>query len=254
VTVSEPAEHELWSRRSRSFGAEAAAYALHRPDYPEAGLRWGLPPNASHVLDLGAGTGKLTEGLLALGLRVTAVEPDPGMRAEMTSRYPQVRALEGVAERIPLEAGEVDSVLVGQAFHWFDVQPALTEIARVLKPGGTVAALWNHEDPDVPWVTEFAKLTRTGASRAFARAPLSELPDHEAFGSFEREQFTHGHRRTADSLLDTVATHSHLLVSSDDERAATLARLREFLASNPETADGEFTYPLVTTVIRAARH
>jgi SAM-dependent methyltransferase len=251
--VIEPTpEQQLRARRARSFGANAAAYAQHRPDYPIAALRWALPAEAEHVLDLGAGTGKLTEGLLTLGLRVTAVEPDAGMRAEFTRRLPEVPAFEGTAERMPLEAGTVDAVLVGQAFHWFDVDPALTEIARVLRPGGTFAALWNHEDLSVPWVAAFSELTRTSVSRRWA-SPESVLPDHEDFEFFERAQFTHAHRRTARSLMETVSTHSHLLVASDSERAATLARLHDFLANTPETADGEFDFPMVTTALRAVR-
>lgn len=250
--IEPTSERKLWSRRSRSFGSEAAAYAKHRPDYPLAALRWGLPSGSRHVLDLGAGTGKLTGGLLSLGLRVTAVEPDPGMRAELTRHYPEVPALDGVAERIPLAGAEVDSVLVGQAFHWFDVEEALTEIARVLKPGGTVVALWNHDDDSVPWVAAFAELTRTSVSRGWS-SPESLLPEHDEFGPFERERFKHGHARTAQTLVDTVATHSHLLVASDEERAATLERLHDFLSSTPETASGEFVYPLVTTALRATR-
>lgn len=245
-------ERELWSRRSRSFGNEASAYAQHRPGYPVAALQWGLPTTAEHVLDLGAGTGKLTEGLLALGLRVTAVEPDSGMRDELTRRHPGVRALDGTAESIPLGDAEVDSVLAGQAFHWFDLDRALTEIARVLKPGGTVVALWNHRDDSVPWVARLDELARTSAVRT-RTTPEPSPPEHPEFARFERERFPHGQRRNARTLLETYATYSQLLVVADDEREATLARLRDFLASNPETARGEFTYPLVATALRATR-
>ncbi|HVV12346.1 class I SAM-dependent methyltransferase [Amycolatopsis sp.] len=246
------AEQELRSRRARSFGASADAYAEHRPDYPLPALRWGLPEKAEHVLDLAAGTGKLSEGLLALGLRVTAVEPDPEMRAELTRRQPGVPALAGTAENIPLPDAEVDAVVVGQAFHWFDVEPALTEIARVTRPGGMVAALWNHDDISVPWVAEFGQRARTGVSRQWT-VPGSDLFSHEAFENFERTRFPHVQRRTAESLVETVATHSHFLVISAEEREAKLAELRDFLAATPETAHGEFELPLVTTVIRGVR-
>ncbi|GLY68560.1 class I SAM-dependent methyltransferase [Amycolatopsis taiwanensis] len=245
-------EAKLWARLSRSFGKEAAAYAQHRPGYPVAALRWGLPSNAEHVLDLGAGTGKLTEGLLDLDLRVTAVEPDPAMLAELARRHPGVRALDGTAEGIPLGDAEVDSVLVGQAFHWFDMDRALTEIARVLKPGGTVVALWNHRDDSVPWVAELDTLARTSVARSWD-PPEPFPPVHAEFGLFELETFPNGHRRTAETLLETFATHSKLLVAAEDEREATLARLRDFLANNPKTAEGEFTYPLTTRTLRATR-
>ena len=245
-------DQELRSRRARSFGAQAAAYAEHRPDYPLDGLRWGLPEGARHVVDLGAGTGKLTEGLLALGLRVTAVEPDPGMREEFSRRLPEVPVLEGTAERIPLAEGTADAVLAGQAFHWFDIDPALTEIARVTRPGGAFVALWNHEDTTVPWVSELGELTRTGVSRAWLSHRV-DLPSHRRFEPFERVRFQHAQRRTADTLVNTMSTHSHLLVAGDEERETALTRLREFLARTPETADGEFDLPLLTTVMRAVR-
>ncbi|GAB3005878.1 class I SAM-dependent methyltransferase [Amycolatopsis acidiphila] len=252
MTDPTSADQELRARRARSFGAHASAYAEHRPDYPLPALRWGLPAQAGHVLDLAAGTGKLTEGLLALGLRVTAVEPDPEMRAELVRRYPELPALDGTAERIPLADGEVDAVLVGQAFHWFDADRALAEIARVTRPGGTVVALWNHDDNSVPWVAEFDELGRTGVSRRWV-SQARELPAHPGFEPFERERFRHAQRRTAQTLVDTIATHSHMLTASAEERAATLGRLYRFLERTPETAQGEFDLPIITTVIRAVR-
>ncbi|WP_435154517.1 methyltransferase domain-containing protein [Amycolatopsis sacchari] len=241
-----------YRRRARSFGARAKAYAEHRPDYPLPALRWGLPEGAARVLDLAAGTGRLSEGLLALGLHVEAVEPDPEMRAELTRRLPGVPAHAGTAEEIPFGDGEFDAVLAGQAFHWFDLDRALPEIARVLRPGGTVVALWNHDDESVPWVAEFARLSRTNSSTRWL-SQRQELPPHAAFGAYQREEFPHRQRRTAETLVETIATHSHLLTASEEERAATLERLRRFLAENPETAQGEFDLPIVTTVLKAVR-
>ncbi|WP_344413238.1 class I SAM-dependent methyltransferase [Amycolatopsis minnesotensis] len=245
---------ELRAARSRSFGAEAAAYAEHRPDYPVAALEWGLPGGGrGRILDLAAGTGKLTGNLLSLGgVTVIAVEPDDGMRAELSRRLPAVEAYPGTAERIPLPDNSVDAVFAGQAFHWFDVSSALTEIARILRPGGTVAALWNHDDESVPWVAAFSALVRTGVSRGWADASRP-LPEHPGFHPFDRARFPHAHRRTAETLTATVATHSRFLVATGAERAAALAKVREFLRDTPETADGEFELPLVTTVIRAER-
>jgi SAM-dependent methyltransferase len=251
---------ELQHERARSFGPTAAAYAEHRPDYPADAIRWGLaaadgPPR--RVLDLGAGTGKLTGGLLALGsdLEVTAVEPDELMRTELTARFPSVRALAGSAERIPLASGSVDAVVVGQAFHWFDREQALPEIARVLRPGGALAALWNDEDTSVEWVAGFAEAARTWVSiptvLRTSDYPLFESAD---FGACEREPFAHTQRRTADSLTATMGTRSHTLVVSEAQRAEVLGRVRDYLASRPETASGEFDVPLVTTVVRARRH
>ena len=159
------AEIELHARRASSFGATAAEYAEHRPDYPAAGIRWALEPVGEpaglRVLDLAAGTGKLTAGLLALGVDVVAaVEPDDEMRAELTRQLPGVRALPGTAEEIPLPDGAVDAVLVGQAMHWFDLDRAFPEIARVLRPGGVLAGLWNADDRSVAWVDGLVQVSR----------------------------------------------------------------------------------------------
>lgn len=201
------------------------------------------------MVDLAAGTGKLTDGLLALGLDVTAVEPDPGMRAEFARRLPGTRVLDGTAERIPLPDDSADSVLAGQAFHWFDHDAALTEIARVLRPGGTVVGLWNFHDDSVPWVAGYMRVS------GFARSLSSraELSPHPSFGEVAQRRFPHGQRHTPESLVETLDTHSHMIVASDDERAAIHARVREFLGTRPETAHGEFDLPLVTTVLRAER-
>jgi SAM-dependent methyltransferase len=132
-------------------GFEAAdVYERGRPDYPDAAIariveRLDLRPGRT-VLDLAAGTGKLTRLLLPCGATVLAVEPLPEMRAELAKRVRGVAVLAGTAERIPLADGDVDAVTVGSAFHWFDVGRALQEIGRVLTPGGGLAMIWNVRD------------------------------------------------------------------------------------------------------------
>ncbi|HEY7592101.1 MAG TPA: class I SAM-dependent methyltransferase [Actinophytocola sp.] len=245
---------ELHDRRARSFGATAAAYAEHRPDYPVDGVRWGLAAATGavrRVLDLAAGTGKLTAGLLALGCEVTAVEPDAEMRAQLSALFPQVRTLPGRAESIPLPAGSVDAVVVGQAFHWFDRDAALAEIARVLRPGGALAAFWNREDDSVGWVAGLSEV----ASSSVTQTWTNDWPtfDGELFEAGETAEFPHAHRRTADSLTATIGTHSHTLVVSEEERAQVLGQVRDYLRSRPETAAGEFEMPLRTSVVRGRR-
>ncbi|MFL6144691.1 MAG: class I SAM-dependent methyltransferase [Labedaea sp.] len=245
---------ELFAKRASSFGKQAAEYAEHRPDYPMPGIRWSLAgpgPDVHRVLDLAAGTGKLTDGLLTLGLEVIAVEPDPEMRGVLSTRFPEVMALAGTAEEIPLPDSSVDAVLAGQAFHWFDTERALTETARVLRPGGLLAALWNREDERVGWVAQLAALTSTGVTRSWNYEP--DFPDHPAYSRFERKVFPHSHRRTAESLTATIGTHSHTLVVAPAERATLLSAIRRFLDTAPETAGREFDLPLRTTVIRARR-
>ena len=233
-----------------SFGAVAAAYAEHRPGYPEAAVRWALGPAAGlRVLDLGAGTGKLAATLVAVGAEVTAVELDSAMLAELRRALPDVRALPGRAEAIPLPDASVDAVLAGNALHWFDMAVAGPEIARVLRPGGVLAGLWNVVDDRVGWV---AGLARVGGSAAIGPrdTPAGWRAETTRFGTAERAEFPHGQRRTADSLVATLATRAGILVMPEPEREATLKRIRAFLASRRETTDGEFTLPMLTCVLR----
>ncbi|UGT55464.1 class I SAM-dependent methyltransferase [Nocardia asteroides] len=248
------AERERWARRARSFGTQAAVYAEHRPDYALAAIRWALEPvgaiEAPAVLDLGAGTGKLTDGLLAVGAEAVAVEPDASMRAEFVRRYPAVTILAGTAEEIPLPDDSVDAVVAGQAFHWFEQSRAFPEIARVLRPGGVFAAFWNIEDGAVEWVAGLQRVARSEASTP-SPPPDEPLPSHPLFAPFEKAVFAHAQRRTVDSLVETLGTHSHTVVIPADQRAALLGRIRDYLRVRPETAAGEFDYPLHTEVIRA---
>jgi SAM-dependent methyltransferase len=249
---------------SSSFGAAATAYAEHRPDYAPAAVRWafeGAP--GPRVLDLGAGTGKLTATLVASGADVIAVEPDPAMLTELRRALPTVRALQGRAEAVPLPDASVDAVLAGNALHWFDMDIAGAEIARVLVPRGILAGLWNVIDDRVGWVAE---LERVGGSAAIgprdtlsnwraqtAGAHLPRTGLDARFGSAEQTEFPHGQRRTADTLVATLATRAGLLVMSEEEREATLDRIHAFLASTPETAHGDFTLPMLTGVLRVRR-
>ncbi|MFJ9742866.1 class I SAM-dependent methyltransferase [Streptomyces sp. NPDC101166] len=247
-----------------SFGAAAAEYAEHRPDYARAAVHWALAlAPGPRVLDLGAGTGKLTATLVALGVDVVAVEPDPAMLGELRRSLPAVRASAGGAEAIPLPDACVDAVLAGNAMHWFDMAVAGPEIARVLTPGGVLAGLWNVLDDRVDWV---AGLTQVGGSAAVgprdtaagwraetANAHRPRTGAAPRFGAPEQAEFPHGQRRTADSLVATLATRAGMLVMPEREREATLDRIRGFLASVPQTGRGEFTLPMLTGVLRTRR-
>jgi SAM-dependent methyltransferase len=244
-----------------SFGAAAVVYAEHRPDYAPAAVRWALEPAPGpRVLDLGAGTGKLTGTLIALGADVIAVEPDPAMLTELRRALPDVRALPGSAEAIPLPDASVDAVLAGNALHWFDMAVAGPEIARVLAPSGILAGLWNVMDNRVDWVAGLERVSASAAigprdtlsswraATAGVHRPNIGLVAH--FGSPQQAEFPHGQRRTADSLVATIATRAGVLVMPEQEREATLGRIRAFLASRPETGRGEFTLPMLTGVLR----
>jgi SAM-dependent methyltransferase len=251
-------------QRASSFGAAAAQYAQHRPGYAEPAIRWCLEPVSAvqpvRVADLGAGTGILTGALARLGAEVTAVEPDSAMLAELRRQLPGVRAVAGSAEQIPLPDQSVSAVLCGQSMHWFDLDRALPEIARVLVPGGVFAGLWNMDDDRVSWVAGLNAISQSGPTWSNSRpAPEADagqdplLVGSAWFAPAEAHEFSNGQVRTAESLTATIATHSRMLVMDEAERTRTLAAISDFLHRQPETSAAEFTLPLVTLALRAVR-
>jgi SAM-dependent methyltransferase len=288
-------ELETFRARRRSFGAAAAAYAAYRPGYPDSAIDWALRPlpHASEptVLDLGAGTGKLTESLAARFItedllagssintedllagssistedllagssisRVIAVEPDHQMLDVLRERLPAVPSMSGSAERIPLPDASVDAVLVGQAFHWFDAELAGAEIARVLRPGGLLAGLWNAEDDSVPWLADYHRAIYGGprGNGVPKGSEPDELPGAPYFGPTERGEFRHAQRLTVDGLIDVQGTHSVTLLSEPAEREQMFGRIRDYFAGRPEltdSPDSAFDLPLRTIVLRTIR-
>ncbi len=246
------------ARRARSFGAIATSYAQHRPDYPDQAVAWALEslPNGATVVDLAAGTGKLTEAMLRCGVpaaAVLAVEPDGAMRAELSRRLPEIAVPPGSAEQIPADDETVDAVLVGQAFHWFDPDRALAEIARVLRPGGVLAALGNIEDDSVEWVAELTEQIQAKRPVSSVRPSFADVPEHPAFGGQQQRRFRWRWPRTIDSLMETVSTHSWALVSEPADLAATLEAIRRSLEQHPTTRHGTFELPMQTLVLRTTR-
>jgi SAM-dependent methyltransferase len=235
---------QRWRERAGSFGAAADVYDRSRPSYPVEAVRWALPERARRVLDLGAGTGKLTTVLLDLGLDVVAVEPSEQMRARIP---PRAEVVEGSAESLPLEDASVDAVLVGQAFHWFDPDKALAEMARVLRPGGTVGLLWNVMDDSVEWVARVAGLfgAEDVVSHMDGRPPFT---GHEAFADPEHDEFEHVQSLDCDLLVDLVASRSTILTLAEDDRLEVLAQVREVAPD-----DEPFDLPYVTDAWRAVR-
>lgn len=261
-------------RHGSAFGSQAAAYAEHRPDYAPAALAWVLAPVSGRrplwVLELGAGTGKLTGALAQRTDRVVAVEPDLAMLAQLRRALPGAAALAGRAEQIPVRDASVDAVVAAQSAHWFDLGLAMPEIARVLRPGGVLAGLWNADDDRAGWVAGLAAATREVASvplsrwRARGGDQLSQWlagagrqragsGPGTGFGAAEQAEFGHTQERTAGSLAATIATHSAVLLMDPAARDRLLAAVRDYLARRPETAAGVFRLPLVTCAMRAVR-
>ncbi len=252
-----PAVDETHLRRATSFGSVADDYARARPGYPQAAVRWALErAPGTDVLDLAAGTGKLTGALLDAGLSVTAVEPLDGMRAQLELAFPDVRALTGSAEAIPLEDASVDAVVVGQAFHWFDVAPALDEIFRVLRPCGVLAPMWNVRDDSVPWIVA---MTEAGAGGGDMLSMMGGddwqlLDDDVRFTTPERRDFPNPEPFDTERLLALARSTSALATMDADERAAVLDRLARMTREHPDLRDHPtFTMPLVTVAVRSSR-
>ncbi|MEU1605324.1 methyltransferase domain-containing protein [Micromonospora matsumotoense] len=240
--------------RARSFGTVAAEYDRFRPGYPAEALRWALADagDDAHVVDLGAGTGILTRDLRALGYRVTPVEPDPGMRARLDGTVPGTTALAGSAEAVPLPDASADAVLVGQAYHWFDRERAHVEIARVLRPDGIFAPVWNIRDETVGWVAALGRIAQMGESSSDLTEKVTTFG--AAFGEVELGRFTHRTTVTPDDVLGLLRTRSHWLVAAPQQRQRMDRELRELFATHPDLADRETVeLPYQTLVFRARR-
>jgi SAM-dependent methyltransferase len=232
-----------------SFGRIAAEYDDVRPDYaPESldraeevlGLEAG-----SRVVDLAAGSGKLTRALVPRFAEVVAVEPNDEMRGVLAGRSAGVRVLAGTAERMPLPDACADAVFVGDAFHWFDGPAAVAELARVVRLGGGVALLWNHWwsdgddgtvnalDPPLPAAAQalFDEVyVRSGraAARATMADPLDAFGDGP-FGPLTEEPFPRTEELTGAQVVDLFSTVSSMASLRPDERDELKQRLRELL-------------------------
>lgn len=240
VTQSSPA-------RSLSFGSEAAAYERGRPSYPPDAIDWLLPPGARDVLDLGAGTGKLTTRLVERGLDVIAVDPIAEMLEMLRKSLPDTPALLGTAEEIPLADNSVDAVLVAQAWHWFNPARAIPELTRVLRPGGRLGLVWNTRDERLGWVRELGQIIGRDADPVRDKVTLPE-----PFTDVQRHQVEWTNYLTPQALIDLVASRTYCITSPTQVRTKTLDQVRELLATHPALASARgLALPYVTVCVRA---
>jgi SAM-dependent methyltransferase len=228
------------SRLSRAFGPVAQAYDRGRPDFPPEAVAWLVgrePGRAASVLELGAGTGKLTRPLVELGHDVHASDPDPAMLAVLQKHLPDVPTSVTGAEDIPLPDRSVDVVVAGQAFHWFDHARALPEIARVLRPGGHVALAWNLRDERIPWVRKLGRAL--GSSAATENAGSTDaLVQSGLFGFVEDATFPFWQGVDRETIVDMAASRSYVATLDEAEREERLEAVRELYRDYGRGMDG----------------
>lgn len=233
----------------------AVRYDRARPGYPAAAVAFaadGLAPPV-RALDVGAGTGKLTTVLCAAGLETVAVEPAPGMLKVLRHAVQRAQVLAGSAEEVPLPDAAVDLVAAGQAFHWFDRERALPELARVLRPGGRLALFYNARDDAVAWVRALSELVGSPEDGDHLSLVRERVPDDlgPLFAPDGTTRVPHGHELDADGLVDLIASRSYVIRRPAADRDALLESVRRLARTHPELVGRQwFSMPYVTTVQR----
>lgn len=229
-----------------SFGDVAAAYDRARPSYPREAAAWLAGDQPTTVLELGAGTGKLTAVLVELGHDVHATDPDEQMLEVLRERLPDVRTSVATAEDLPVGDASYDVVVVAQAFHWFDHERALPEIARVLKPGGRLSLVWNERDERIPWVRRLGALIGT-QEQLRSTEPLESSP---LFGPLETGTFRHWQVVDRESIADLARSRSNIATLDEQARAAKIAEVVAFYDDYGRGMDG-MQLPYVAGCFRA---
>jgi SAM-dependent methyltransferase len=230
-----------------SFGAVADAYERGRPSYPREAAAWLVGTRPATLLELGAGTGKLTDQLVALGHQVIATDPLEEMLRHLTARLPGTLVARAAAERIPLRARSVDAVLGAQSFHWFDLGRALPEIARVLRPGGHLALVWNQRDERIPWVRRLGALIGTQEQE---NDPTHALLASHLFGFVETTTFRFWQPLNRERLRDLVLSRSNVATMPAIQREGVLREVDDLYAGYGRGADG-MLLPYITHCYKA---
>jgi SAM-dependent methyltransferase len=243
---------------AEGFGAGAEAYEQGRPSYSDDLVAWlvdrlDVRPGR-RIVDLAAGTGKLTRLLAATGAGITAIEPVDEMRDQLVRACPGVDALSGTAESIPLPDRSVDALTVAQAFHWFDPGAALAEIARVLCPGGVLGIAFNERDTREPWVADLSKLIRWDERERW-RVPYTVeidwaevIAEHgPQFEPAERYDTTYRQPMDPDTMVQRVLSTSYIARLPADEQAALAVKVRDLVVPLGE----RFELPYVSVAFAA---
>ena len=235
-----------------SFGTAAADYESGRPTYPPDAVAWLLGTSPLRVADVGAGTGKLTREVVRQGHDVVAVDPDPGMLAALSLALPGIPTTVGSAEDLPLPDASVDAVTFGQAWHWVDVPTASAEVARVVRPGGTMGLIWNLRDESVPWVAALGEAM--GASKAESMLSSDEVEVSLPWGPLAHFSIAWSNPVTIAELTAMVRSRSYYIVGDPSTRADIDDNVAHVLADVADVAPGATVpLPYVTHAFRTTR-
>jgi SAM-dependent methyltransferase len=232
--------------RAQSFGAVADAYDRARPSYPDEAVAWLVGSIPSTVVELGAGTGKLTDRLVALGHDVLATDPSDEMLQHLRLRRPDVRVATAPAEAVPVATRSVDTVVAAQAFHWFDADRALREAARMLKPEGRIGLVWNLRDERIPWVRRLNAII----GHQDLLDPTETLVSSKLFGYVEEATFRFWQPLRRGELRDLVRSRSNVAVMDPLAQERLLRKVDELFDDYDRGPDG-LLMPYVTQCFRA---
>lgn len=244
---------EVHDVAARGFGAEAAAYDRARPSYPPDAIAWlverlGIKPGRQ-IVDLAAGTGKLTTLLADTGADLVAVEPVAAMRDRLRAQQPRIPVLAGVAEALPFADRSIDAVLVAQAFHWFDARRTMSEIARVVRPGGYFGLLWNARDRSVEWVDQvWSVMDRAersapwrddgdGSAKADGTGRDLAGPSDHNWSPWIESTFFHVHYSSHEDVVDRMRSVSHIAALPPASQGSVLDEVRTILTEHPQTRE-----------------
>jgi SAM-dependent methyltransferase len=225
------------------FASNADDYERTRPGYPEAAIEFLVATLGLHggvtVADVAAGTGKLTRLLVPSGAHVVAVEPVAQMRAYLEATCPGAEVVDGVAEDLPFDDASVDAVTVAQAFHWFNGERAVASFARVLRPGGALAVVYNHRDRQSPWlaaVNELVEARRHETPHHWDGRWQDALAESPSFTALQRGEFDNPQVLTPDEFVGRIRSLSFVGAMAADAQAALLASVAALVAEHPDTA------------------
>jgi len=222
-----------------AFERVVADYERGRPGFPDRAIgfldeRLSLAPGRT-LLELGAGTGKLTRLLAPSGVRIVAVEPLEAMREALGRNLPDVEVLDAVAEDLPLRDGSVEAAVAAQAFHWFDGQRALAQLARVLVPAAPIALVWNVRDETVPWIRELTSLVEPYRGDTPSHRSLrwkAAFVGSDAFLPPELTSFPFRHATTREGIVARVLSISFIAALTAEERVEVAAAVRHLVPTD----------------------